>query len=155
MAQDLRPHARLAPQARDGDERGEHAAQPGQPAPAGASLVAYLADGVGQEQRVVAREDVHGQIGMREGELVEELALVGRVDRVPQRPAAAQPGVEVLGRGLAGGSRLETGLDRGGQGVAEGVEGVYGAGDAVEGDALEADFADQLGGLDGGRPRGG
>lgn len=37
----------------------------------------------------------------------------------------------------------------------EGVEAVYGAGDAVEGDALEPDLADELRRLDGGERGGG
>lgn len=48
----------------------------------------------------------------------------------------------------------EAGGDVGGEGGAEGVEAVDRAGDAVERDALEADFADELSGFDFGRGRG-
>lgn len=80
---------------------------------------------------------------------VDELGLKGVVDGRPEGEAGLFAQGEVVGRDGARGMGLEPLLDVRGQVGAEGAQAVDGARDAVEGDALETDFADQLGGGDG------
>lgn len=87
---------------------------------------------------------------MRARQLAVELLVQRAVDGLPEVAAALPDLREGLGRGEGpGGCGGEAGGDGGGQGGVEGVEAVDGAGDAVEADALEADLADELCGLDG------
>lgn len=97
-------------------------------------------------------QDVHGQIRVRRGKLGVELVLKGPVDGVPEGAAARGDGCDVLGCRGAGWGCRELGGDFFGETGAEGVEAVDCAGDAVETDAFEADFAHEFGRLDrGGR----
>lgn len=79
-----------------------------------------------------------------------ELLVQRAVDALPKRTAARLRGGEVGRREGARGPRLELGDEGGVEGRAEGGERVDGARDAVEGDALEANLADELGGFEGG-----
>lgn len=87
---------------------------------------------------------------MRVGQAGGELLVKGVVDALPQREAGLPPLGEVLGRDEPRGARLELVLDVAGEARPEGAQAVYRAGDAVEGDALEPDLADELGCRDGG-----
>lgn len=92
---------------------------------------------VGQQVRVVAVDDVHGQVRVGPRQLVEELALEAEVHAVPEGEAVALAGLEVRGREVARRGRRREGLGHGGrQARAEGAEGVDAARDAVEGDAF-------------------
>lgn len=95
-------------------------------------------------------QDVHRQIRVRRAEFLVELVLEGAVDRVPEGAAAGGDGGDVIRGGGAGGCCGELGGDFFGEGGAEGVEAIDCAGDAVEADAFEADFAHEFGGLEGG-----
>lgn len=86
---------------------------------------------------------------MRVRELVVQLLLVGPVDRVPKRATAGADFVDVLDTGGAGGCAREAVCDGDWEAGFEGVEAIDCAGDAVEADALEANFAHEFGGCDG------
>lgn len=141
VRQHLRADARLRAQARHRDDARQHAAQS-----------PFQARRVGEQRGVVAVQDVHRQVRVRARELGVQLGVKRRVHRVPEGAAPRRRRLEVGGRRRAGGRRAE--LRRYGvrEGGVEGVEAVDGPRDAVEGYALEADLADQLGGR--GRRRG-
>lgn len=129
VAQHLRADTGLGAQRRDGHEARQHPSDIGQAA-------AVDALGVAQERCVVGAQDVDGQVRVALGEPVDEFGLEGVVDGGPEAQARLVAPFEVVGRHDPGGFRLEAGLDVCREGVAERAEGVDGAGDAVEGDAL-------------------
>ena len=103
-------------------------------------------------------QDMHRQIRMRFRELRFQFAVEGRVNGCPEGAAAGVDGGNILGGGLARRGCGELGSEGGvgrGEMRPEGVEGVNCAGDAVEGDAFEADFADEFGGFEEGCVLGG
>jgi hypothetical protein len=146
VRQDLGPHARLRAQARDGHERRQDPADGRQAAALG---------GVRQQRAVVAAEDVHGQVRVREREPRQQLVLEGPVHAVPQGAAARGDGGQARGRHGPRRRRAEPRRHGRRQARVEGVEAVDGAGDAVEGDALEAHLADELGRREGRQGGGG
>lgn len=87
------------------------------------------------------------------GEFLEEFAFEAGVDAVPEGEAVGftlgDLG-DVGGVDFAGWVVGELGLDVFWEGGVEGAETVDGAGDAVEGDAFEADFTLEFGGGEGG-----
>lgn len=148
MRQHLRPHPRLRPQTRHRNharQRPPHSPQP-IPLPRGR---------IRQQRPIMVPQDIHRQIRMALRQPSLELLVQRAVDALPQRAPAGLRGGEVGRRQGARGPRLELGDQGGVEGGAEGGERVDGARDAVEGDALEADFADELGGLEGGEGGGG
>lgn len=86
---------------------------------------------------------------MRKRQLLEELILVWSVDRIPESATARQRLVDVLRCRLSAWFRGEFGRYFFGERCVEGVKGIDRSWDAVEADALEADFSDELGILDG------
>lgn len=82
---------------------------------------------------------------MRRRQLDEQLRRERRVDAVPQLAAGARDIAEVLGCGRARGRAPELRGDGWGERGREGAEDVDRARDAAEGDAFQADFADELG----------
>ena len=140
MREHLRRDARLRAQTRNRHDRGRDAAD---------GCARGPPRRVGQQRAVVRVQDVHGQVRVRVGQLVVQLALEGAVDRVPEG-AAARADVRDVGRaGGAGGRARERVGDGGWEARFEGVEAVDRAGDAVEADAFQADFAHELGDGDG------
>lgn len=87
---------------------------------------------------------------MRRAKLLVELVLKGAVDRVPEGAAAGGDGGDVIRGGGAGGGCGELRGDFFGEGGAERVEAIDCAGDTVEADAFEPDFAHKFGGREGG-----
>lgn len=101
---------------------------------------------VGEERGVVAVEDVYGQVRVGARQLVVEFLVERRVDGLPEGATAGRCSAEAgFGRGPSRrGAELRG--NGGGEGGVEGVEAVYRARDAVEGDAFEADLPDEFGG---------
>ena len=151
VRQHLRRDARLCAQARDADEGGEDAAD----------ALAWLVSRsrrcvavwrrwwwVREQSRVVPLVDVDREVRVGLGEFGREFGVEGAVDGCPERDAAAEARRQ---RGVcegAGGRRGQLRRHGGGETGVESAEAVDAAGDAVEADAFETDFAHQLGGIE-------
>lgn len=139
MRHDLRGNARLSTQTRDSNKRRQHTTD-------GIRLRPRVLRRIRQQGGVVAVDDVHGQVRVRQRQLVEQLALEAEVHAVPEGEAVGLARLDVPRRQLArrGGPR-QRGRDVGRQACVEGAQRVDAARDPVERDALEPDLADQLG----------
>lgn len=89
---------------------------------------------------------MHRQVRVALGKLVDKLRLKRVIDGRPQRQAVLFALLNVFGGQDAGGFGLELGLHVGREEGAESTKAVDGAGNAVEGNAFEADFANKFGG---------
>ena len=135
MADDLRANTSLGAQTRNSDKTRQDTPN---------TSAGVLIPGIGEQARVVAIEDVDGQVGVGQGQLVEQLALEAEVDLVPEGSAVALAGLDVGGGELARRRPGERRRHLRRQAAVEGPQRVDRPRDPVERDALQPDLADQL-----------